>query len=68
MDKLLHLIVGAIIAGTPIKAEYAMGLVLVAAVGKEIYDHKSGRGTKDPFDTLATVAGGIPIFVYRMEF
>lgn len=64
MDKLLHAIVGATIAATPVKVDYAMMLVAVAAVGKEVYDHRRG-GKFDAMDALATMAGGAPVIYLR---
>jgi hypothetical protein len=37
---------------------YASIPVLVAAIGKEIYDHFHG-GTPDLYDTIATTLGGV---------
>lgn len=66
-DKLLHGIVGALIAATPVRADVALGLVVVAAVGKELYDARRG-GRFDSRDALATIAGGVPIIVLRWEW
>lgn len=67
VDKLLHMIVGATIAATPVSPEYALGLVVVAAVGKEVYDKRRG-GKFDTLDALATVAGAAPIIYFRWEW
>lgn len=64
---LLHGIVGALIATTPVKTEYAIGLVVLAAIGKEVYDSKNG-GRFDGRDVLATVAGGAPVIYFRWEW
>ena len=66
-DKALHALVGALIAAAPIRVEYAVGLVVVAAVAKEIHD--SRRGHKfDASDALATIAGGAPVLYLRWEW
>lgn len=59
-DKLLHAICGALIgvlfmhvAG----AMWAAGAVLVAGVGKEIFDYFR-HGKPDVWDAIATFAGG----------
>lgn len=67
MDKVLHAIVGAVIAGTPVSVDKALGLVVVAAVAKEVYDRRSG-GKFDGLDALATIAGGAPVIYFRWEF
>lgn len=64
---LLHVLAGASIAGTPVEPQYAAALVVAAAVGKEVYDHRRG-GRFDVRDAAATVAGGLPILVFRWEF
>lgn len=63
----LHGIVGALLAVTPVKTEYAAGLVILAAVAKEVYDSRHG-GKFDGKDVLATVAGGAPILYLRWEW
>jgi hypothetical protein len=59
-DKLLHLLVGIVIAAVvyPFGVFWACLAVLVAAVGKEIHD-ATGRGHVELLDALATVAGGV---------
>jgi hypothetical protein len=70
MDKLLHLIVGMAIAAAPLeKPEHALVLALAAGVVKELYDSKHrDKHTPDPKDALATAAGAMIVFVYRVEF
>jgi NAD(P)H-hydrate repair Nnr-like enzyme with NAD(P)H-hydrate dehydratase domain len=63
----LHGIVGALIATTPVKPEYALAMVITAAVGKELYDRKHG-GKFDSRDVLATVAGAAPVLYLRWEW
>ena len=64
---LLHVLAGALIAGTPVEPQYAAALVLAAAVGKEVYDRRNG-GRFDGRDVLSTVGGGMPILVWRWEW
>lgn len=63
-NYVLHGIVGALIASTPVKWEYATTLVVVAAVGKELYDRRHG-GHFNSKDVLATVAGAVPVISIR---
>ena len=58
-DKKLHLLVGALVAliSAPFSLPLAALLVIVAGVGKEVYDHFFG-GTVDLMDIVATIAGG----------
>lgn len=59
-DKLLHFIVGVIIYQSTFWfiGYYALLLVVLCAIGKEIYDHYFG-GTVDKYDALFTILGGI---------
>jgi len=59
LDKITHTIAGAAIAAAlmPWGVIPALLAVLVAAVGKELWD-AHGHGTPDRIDALATVAGG----------
>ena len=67
MDKLLHALVGAVIAATPVTPQQALGLAVIAAVAKEVYD--SRRGARfDGLDALATIAGAVPVIYIRMEW
>ena len=63
----LHGIVGALIAATPVKVEHALGLVVLAAVGKELYDSRHG-GKFDSRDVLATIGGAAPVLYLRWEW
>lgn len=67
-DKSLHALVGAVIfsasyslfhlAALP-SLEIAAAAVLLAAIGKEVYDYiNRDRHTPDLMDAVATVAGG----------
>ena len=59
-DKLLHILAGAAIAAAllPWGVIPALLAVVVAAVGKELWDAQ-GHGTPDHIDALVTVAGGV---------
>ena len=59
IDKTAHTLAGAAIAAAmlPLGAFPALLAVIVAAVGKELWDAQ-GHGTPDRIDALVTVAGG----------
>ena len=59
LDKITHTLAGAAIAAAliPWGVIPALLAVVVAAVGKELWDAQ-GHGTPDRIDALATVAGG----------
>ena len=59
LDKITHILAGAAIAATllPLGVLPALLAVVVAAVGKELWDAQ-GHGTPDHIDALVTVAGG----------
>jgi hypothetical protein len=67
--KLLHLLVGITIAATL----YPLGLipsgvaVVVASIGKELWD-KTGRGTPELLDAVATIAGGAALLGWYSAF
>ncbi len=60
LDKITHALAGAAIAAAllPWGVIPALLAVIVAAVGKELWDAQ-GHGTPDHIDALATVAGGV---------
>ena len=60
IDKIAHTLAGAAIAAAllPWGVIPALLAVIVAAVGKELWDAK-GHGTPDRIDALATVIGGV---------
>ena len=72
-DKSLHVIYGSVIALVALAlATFAhlplppiWALVASALVGglKEVYDRKSGKGTVDPLDCWATIAGGVIVML-----
>lgn len=59
LDKITHTFAGASIAAAllPFGIIPALLAVIVAAVGKELWDAQ-GHGTPDHVDAMATVAGG----------
>lgn len=61
-DKQLHFIGGAVIAALTLAFGlgpwWAIFLTIVVAVGKEVRDNW-GYGTCDPWDAIATIAGGV---------
>ena len=59
-DKITHTLTGAAIAAAllPFGVIPALLAVVVAAVGKEVWDAQ-GHGTPDRIDALVTVAGGV---------
>lgn len=59
-DKLLHFVAGSLIYASTswFFGYYALGLVAVVAIGKEVYDNYY-NGTVDVWDAVATVLGGV---------
>lgn len=59
-DKLLHFVAGSLVYASTswFLGYYALGLVVVVAVGKEVYDNYY-NGTVDAWDAVATVLGGV---------
>lgn len=59
-DKITHTLAGAVIAAAllPWGVIPALMAVVVAAVGKELWDAQ-GNGTPDHIDAVATVIGGV---------
>jgi len=64
-DKLLHLLVGIAIAAVlyPLGIYVALGAVVVAAVGKELWDAR-GHGTPEVLDAVATCVGGFGLLFW----
>ena len=60
LDKITHALAGAAIAAAllPLGVTPALLAVIVAAVGKELWDAQ-GHGTPDVYDALVTVIGGV---------
>ena len=59
LDKITHALAGAAIAAAllPLGVTPALLAIVIAAVGKELWDAQ-GHGTPDVYDAMATVAGG----------
>lgn len=66
LDKLLHFLVGALIAAYVLPEGWliTMSCVTLVAWGKEGYDRWTGRGTFDLWDVAATKAGGLMTLAY----
>lgn len=70
-DKLRHYFVGSLAAAAGGLHSVAVGALLCAAlaVGKEVYDRASKRGTPDLLDAVWTLAGGavtlLPLTAWR---
>lgn len=60
-DKLLHYVAGTLIYSicSLFIGMYAIGIVIVIAVGKEAYDYYTKKGTPEYMDAAATVLGGL---------
>ena len=60
LDKITHALAGAAIAAAllPLGVIPALLAVVVAAVGKELWDAQ-GHGTPERIDALVTVIGGV---------
>lgn len=63
MDKVLHLLVGAVIAisvGKATEPKYGIYTAIALGIGKEIYDQldKSNTSHADFLDAMATAGGG----------
>lgn len=60
-DKLLHYVVGTVVYSlcSLFIGMYAIVIVLVIAIGKEVYDYVSKKGTPEYMDAVATVLGGV---------
>lgn len=65
-DKALHIIVGVLVYAVAhfVNPSVGMAAVVVAAVGKEVYDymHKD-KHTPDVWDAVATIGGGVVAFI-----
>lgn len=60
LEKITHALAGAAIAAAllPLGVTPALLAIVIAAVGKELWDAQ-GHGTPDVYDAMATVAGGV---------
>jgi hypothetical protein len=70
MDKILHVLVGMILAANPVlEPGPAFATAVAAGVLKEIYDKKHpAKHSSDPRDALATVLGAGIVFTIRIDF
>lgn len=68
-DKLGHIAGGVAfgLATLPAPLWWAVLVVVVVAIGKEIYDHFFG-GTVEAWDVMATCAGGGLVILVRVVF
>ena len=68
VDKQLHFFSGGMLAGLlmPFGFEVAWAGVVIAAIGKELYDRVSGKGTPELADTLATIVGGSIVIIWSI--
>lgn len=68
-DKLAHFHAGIAVAALafPFGTMAMLGAVLVAAVGKEVWDAQ-GNGTPDAWDAIATMLGGATLFGWFQLF
>lgn len=70
-DKILHLLFGFIIAWRLIDINIhwmlSMIIVIIFAVGKELYDYKS-YGLFDWKDMVATISGGLIFLITTIKF
>ena len=62
IDKVYHLMAGFLITVVTFiitqDITLAVGASVVGGIGKEIYDKKSGKGTVEALDAVATIFGG----------
>ena len=65
VDKQLHFFSGGMLAGLlmPLGFEVAWAGVVLAGIGKEVYDKVSGKGTPEWKDAFATIVGGSVVVV-----
>jgi len=64
VDKLYHFIVGAVIFLIASQfMSYAIIPVIIIAIGKEIYDWKIKHSYIDIWDIIATIFGGIVMYL-----
>ena len=65
-DKQLHFFSGGMLAGMlmPFGLQTAVFGVIFAAIGKELYDLLSKRGTPEIMDAVATILGGAVVILW----
>jgi len=67
-DKLLHSFYGSwiyILSTLVLPTTFALALVVVIAIGKEVYDKVSGKGTPELLDIVYTIA--LPIAMVLID-
>jgi len=66
-DKMAHYIGGGLLAvvSIPFGFWWSIGLVALVATGKEAWDHFNPPHQGDVWDALATVLGGLPIWLVQ---
>ena len=67
-DKLLHTFYGSwiyILSTLVLPTTFALALVVVIAIGKEVYDKVSGKGTPELLDIVYTIA--LPIAMVLID-
>ena len=64
-DKALHFFSGGMLAGMlmPFGFEWAWAGVVVAGIGKEVYDLVSRKGMPEIADAFATIVGGSVVVI-----
>jgi hypothetical protein len=59
-DKAKHFLAGGLVGLSALFVGwYALVLVVIVGIGKEVYDEESGKGTPEVMDALAACAGGL---------
>lgn len=69
VDKANHFIYGCLIyfiAQIWLVPVYALSVVILIGVLKELYDKISGKGTPDIMDSIWTILGAIPLFLIQI--
>ncbi len=69
IDKQYHFLAGFciyLIAQLFMQPIPAMLPVIIIAIGKEIYDYVSGKGTPDVNDLLYTIYGAMPLLIIKL--
>jgi hypothetical protein len=72
-DKANHFIYGAVITTITTLLliisqnysllPYCLHPTIIAGIGKEIYDRVSGKGTPEVLDAVATISGGLAVYL-----
>jgi len=64
LDKALHFLGGATFA---IPSKYSVSMALVAGVGVEVFGMITQTGRFDYWDIIATMLGGVVVFLWKMK-